>query len=173
VQVSDSSSVADEVVIWGATCPGGTSKQAPRNREEEDLIETLYAQVKDLKTKNTKLTKENEKLTELYERKKKEVSIMSKARARSTGASGTLAGHRKPSPEPATRNGSPPKNTRATPGKPKSSALTESNEIDIRAASARRSGGGDAAVSLKHSSGITAALDHDKLMRVAETLQTR
>lgn len=101
-----------------------------RNREEEDLIKTLYAQVKDLKIKNAKLTKDNEKITEQYERKKREVSILSKGKKASAPPS-MGASIRKSSPE------RPASSTRSATAK--SSALTESKEVDIRAASARRS----------------------------------
>lgn len=143
-----------------------------RNREEEDLIKTLYAQVKELKTKNTKLTKDNEKLTEQYERKKREVAILTKGKKISAAASSTA---RRVSPDHRPASSSSLR-------RPKTSALTESKDVDIKAASARRSqdvqlnnpksgqgGPGVGGMSVSAS----AAFRDEGLMQITQQLQNR
>lgn len=137
-----------------------------RNREEEDLIKTLYAQVKDLKIKNSKLTKDNEKLTDQYERKKREVSILSKGKKASSGVAPSSA--RRASPDrPLSGSGTGTQRLR-------SSALTESKDVDIKAASARRSQ--DAPVAMPRSGGVgasAAAFRDEGLMQITQQLQAR
>ena len=151
-------------LIFFSRCPVGQV----RNREEEDLISTLYAQVKDLKAKNSKLTKENEKLNDQYERKKREVSILSKGK-KAVASTGTV---RKSSPQR-------PASTTAS-RRPKSSAMTESKDVDIKAASARRSQdapildsrpGGHGAVAL--STAASAAFRDEGLLQITQQLQAR
>jgi Ca2+-binding EF-hand superfamily protein len=148
-----------------------------RNREEEDLIKTLYSQVKELKTKNTKLTKDNEKLTEQYERKKREVSILSKGKKMS--ATGTAATARRASPDH--QRPSSGSSLRA----PKSSALTESRDVDVKAASARRSqdaqaahsssrpGAGVGAAGGGPSASASMAFRDEGLLQITQQLQNR
>lgn len=147
--------------MWCYCCSGGQV----RNREEEDLIKTLYAQVKDLKAKNSKLVKDNEKLTDQYERKKREVSILSKGKkASAAGSAGTA---RRPSPD------RPSSETK----RPKSSALTESKDVDIKAASARRSQ--DSFVAIPQlgvpgtSTSASAAFRDEALLQITQQLQAR
>lgn len=116
-----------------------------RNREEEDLIKTLYAQVKDLKAKNSKLIDEGKKAT---------------TSSKSSG--------QRPSPDR-------PSSTNASMRRPKSTALTESKEIDIKAASARRSQDAPFAVSKTGltSTSASAAFKDEGLMQITQALQAR
>lgn len=138
-----------------------------RKRDEEDMIATLSAQVQDLKAKNGKLSRENEKLTEQYERKKREVSILSKGKKASAGAGGAVT--RRPSPDRP-----------ATPGavRPKGSALMESRDIDIKATKARRSQDSPLVIpkqvgSLGASTAASAAFRDEGLLQITQQLQAR
>ena len=134
------------------------------------MIKTLYSQVKELKTKNTKLTKDNEKLTEQYERKKREVSILSKGKKMSSTASSTA---RRSSPDQQRPVSS------SSLRRPKSSALTESKDIDIKAASARRSqdiinhDNSSKAGGVGISVAASAAFRDEGLLQITQQLQNR
>jgi hypothetical protein len=147
-----------------------------RNKQEEDLISTLYAQVNQLKSKNANLTKQNEKLTEQLERKKREVSILTKGQAaskRPQSAGKTTGATRKTSPQRAISE-SQGSLTKPLTGNPLPSA-----EIEIRATSARKSHDrqlrplGDI-VNVVDSNAIAAVAAQDEnLLKIAQNLKAR
>lgn len=51
-------------------------KSQPRNREEEDLIATLYAQTNKLKLENKSLDEKNKELEIKVEKKSKEITVL-------------------------------------------------------------------------------------------------
>jgi hypothetical protein len=140
----------------------------PRNRQEEDLIKTLYDQVNQLKAKNAKLTQQNEKLTEQYERKKREVSILSKtrpgsAKAASTSAAGT------PSRPASTPRGAASSSEQPLGGARSTLRRSNESEIEIRATSARRSNDSNTqGTTFNPSDG-----SHNDLLRISQNLKDR
>ncbi len=137
----------------------GTAVGQVRNRQEEDLISTLYAQVNQLKAKNTKLTDQNEKLTENLERKKREVAILSKVRPSSAKSGGAS---RKPSPS---REGTANRSALVQPA--------ASTDIEIRATDARKSHDKPLKKSVERDSVVAVAAQDENLLRIANQLKTR
>eukprot|EP01041_Mallomonas_annulata_P006434 gene6434-13005_t len=80
---------------------GGVVKSQPRNREEEDLIATLYDQIKKLKSQNSNLAEKNKDIEDKFEKKKREVVVLKKQLLVRRNASGPQLGIKNDRPNTA------------------------------------------------------------------------
>lgn len=150
----------------------GTTAQ-PRNRQEEDLIKTLYDQVNQLKAKNAKLTQQNEKLTDQYERKKREVSILSKTRPTSAKTSGVSASGTVARPSSAPRGVASSSEQQQQQSLRNSLRRSNETDIEIRATSARRPQDGMPERGPVKSSIDSMDAAHHDLLRISQNLKER